>query len=526
MHHHLLFSAALLALTLLSPVVNATVPEQVHYQGLLTNSAGEPIHCPDVLSCPEGMLDLTFRLYDQDEGGVAVWEEVHEDVALTYGRFHVVLGANTPVAAGLLSGMTYLGVEVEDAGEMSPRQAVVSTPYALRAQVADQLGDLPASDYVTAAAIPDLCVTPEDLPGLLTELGIGEVEGDGDTLASMSCLPGAIAAWNGAFWECDDHLDVYAAHVSDPNAHHPADSAGLDIVPKSVALAGGDTKLAPGTLSLGTDATLSGAQLKTLTQGGDASELHTHGGLDTLSGGLLTNVLDEVLEGPDTPVDIPDNNPAGVFSEIEVGDLGVLETLSVNVHVEASAISQLKIVLFDPNNASYTLHDSSGSGTKLETSWPDPTPLVSGDLSGWLGQTPQGTWRLSVSDWSDDGGGAAGQLVSWSLSMTVTSDNKLVVNGEVEADSLTIKGTLSLESGLPVYELHDICHGEHVGMAVTVDSKPSEPVLTLSPTCKSTSCANKSPSGVYYYACDGTCLTGSPSWPTCSNTLVGHILPP
>ena len=278
-NRHTIFVLSIVGL--LAASAAAAVPEQLHYQGVLQNTEGEPIHCPNADACPDGPPDLTFRLYDDAEGGEVIWEESHLDVAITQGHFQVVLGATVPVSVELLQGSTFLGVEVEDAGEMLPRQAVVSTPYALRASGADSLGGLAASEYVTSAVLPELCVTPEDLPALLAELEPGEVPGDGDTLATMSCLPDAIAVWNGAFWHCDDHLQVFAAHSADPNAHHPADSAGLDIVPKSIAIAGGDTQINTGSIDLGPGASdeLTASMVTTLTGGGEADALHTHAGL-------------------------------------------------------------------------------------------------------------------------------------------------------------------------------------------------------------------------------------------------------
>jgi hypothetical protein len=265
----LVLSTTLVVVALTSPATSA-VPEQLHYQGVLQNSAGEPIHCPDLAACPDGLPDLTFRLYDQAEDGAAIWEETHEGVSVHHGHFQVVLGATSPVGVELLQGSTYLGVEVETAGEMSPRQAVVSTPYALRAQAADNLGGLPASDYVTTAVLPEVCVTPEDLPGLLAELEPGELPGDGDTLATLSCLPGAVALWNGAFWDC-----------------------GHDLTPDSLTIAGTDTQLKDGSLDLGPGLNdeLDAAMVNTLTGGGDADALHTHAGLG--GGGVCYTVWGE-----------------------------------------------------------------------------------------------------------------------------------------------------------------------------------------------------------------------------------------
>jgi hypothetical protein len=108
------------ALAVTTPAT-AAVPEQLHYQGVLQNSAGEPIHCPDLAACPDGLPDLTFRLYDQAEGGAAIWEETQADVSIHHGHFQVVLGATSPVGVELLQGSTYLGVEVETTWEACPR---------------------------------------------------------------------------------------------------------------------------------------------------------------------------------------------------------------------------------------------------------------------------------------------------------------------------------------------------------------------------------------------------------------------
>lgn len=283
---------SLIVLTALSVVAvgsnaQADVPERLHYQGYLTNAVGEPVHCADEASCPDGLLDMTFRLYDTAAGGAPLWEEPHGDVDVFEGRFHVVLGGDVPVTAGLLDAPTWLGVEIGTAGEMEPRQTVVSVPYALRSQSADELAGVPAGDFVTLTALPELCVSTEDLPAVLADLGVLPADAGSDTLASMSCEPSDLAVWSGVAWGCDDHLQEYtdhvaafAAHGADPDAHHSANSEGIAIEPTSVAVNGGTTVLDEGSLDLGPGVhdELTAAMVTTLTGGGDADALHTHAG--------------------------------------------------------------------------------------------------------------------------------------------------------------------------------------------------------------------------------------------------------
>jgi hypothetical protein len=67
----------------------AAVPDTLHYQGYLTNAVGDPVHCPDLVACPDETFDLTFRLYDMAEGGDPLWEETHEALANGRGAFNV-----------------------------------------------------------------------------------------------------------------------------------------------------------------------------------------------------------------------------------------------------------------------------------------------------------------------------------------------------------------------------------------------------------------------------------------------------
>jgi hypothetical protein len=87
-------------------------------QGRLTDAAGIDLN---------GNFDLTFRLYDVLNGGTALCEYTASFVNVEDGLFHSYMRADDcPIEGQQL----YLGIEVEDDGEMTPRQLIHNVPYA------------------------------------------------------------------------------------------------------------------------------------------------------------------------------------------------------------------------------------------------------------------------------------------------------------------------------------------------------------------------------------------------------------
>ncbi len=192
------------------------------------------------------------------------------------------------------------------------------------------------------------------------------------------------------------------------------------------------------------------------------------GGSNTLSGisnGLLQNVFDQTYTSTTTPVTIPDNNPGGVLDQIVVPDTGTVQSIKVSVDIEGQTTASLVVTLFDPNNNVYVLHNKANVGTSLITSYPTPTGTVSGSLASWVGQNPQGTWRIIVTDWA--AGGAVGQLKSWNLQFTVLSNQKVTLGGSGGGGELrpTKRFAVQLPPGIP-YLISDL--GNNFG-AMSVD---------------------------------------------------------
>jgi hypothetical protein len=130
-------------------IMDASVPRLINYQGRLTDVSGQPLN---------GSYNVTFRIYDAQTAGSLLWQETHSGLVVQKGIFSVLLGS----AASLNISFDkpyYLEVKVGDE-VMSPRQAVTSASYALRAEAADDAakfsGKTP-SDFVPAS---DLTVAP------------------------------------------------------------------------------------------------------------------------------------------------------------------------------------------------------------------------------------------------------------------------------------------------------------------------------------------------------------------------------
>jgi N-acetylneuraminic acid mutarotase len=143
--------AALFLLTFLATAAFA-VPQTINYQGYLEDSGGTPVN---------GTVSMTFSIYDVPTGGVSLWDETQNSVSVTEGAFSVTLGIANAIDLPF-DVQYYLGVDVNSDGEMTPRAALVSVPYAMRAGVADSASSV-TSGAVTASSIGENCAVGESL---------------------------------------------------------------------------------------------------------------------------------------------------------------------------------------------------------------------------------------------------------------------------------------------------------------------------------------------------------------------------
>ncbi len=99
----------------------ADAPKLVNYQGYLTDSVGAPI---------TGNRSMVFGLYNAASAGSLLWSETQASVSVSNGIYQVNLGSVTPLNLAF-NQQYYLGIAVGGDPEMTPRQPLTSTPYAL-----------------------------------------------------------------------------------------------------------------------------------------------------------------------------------------------------------------------------------------------------------------------------------------------------------------------------------------------------------------------------------------------------------
>jgi len=105
------------------------VPHEINYQGWLGTA--------DDTTGVTGTFTMRFRLYTQETGGAAVWEETHSNVNVSNGIFNVMLGSVNPIPAEIFTGdALWLEVQVENE-VLAPRKKLVSVGYAIQAENAE-----------------------------------------------------------------------------------------------------------------------------------------------------------------------------------------------------------------------------------------------------------------------------------------------------------------------------------------------------------------------------------------------------
>ncbi len=121
---------------------NRSVPNLIDYQGKITDSSSNPI---------TSSVSITFTIYDDATGGINLWDEIHASVTPVDGLVHVLLGSVDVFGTSLFNGSDlWLGINVNDDGEMTPRLRIVSVPYAIYANDADKLDGYDSSDFMPA----------------------------------------------------------------------------------------------------------------------------------------------------------------------------------------------------------------------------------------------------------------------------------------------------------------------------------------------------------------------------------------
>src|SRR5580692_12427907 len=128
-----------------SAAANAVVPPVVKFSGVLTDVNSKAL---------TGTVGVTFSLYNEAEGGVALWVETQNVSPDKAGHYSVMLGSTShgiPAELFASGEARWLGVQAQGQTEQ-PRTLLMSVPYALKALDAETVGGLPPSAFMKAAA--------------------------------------------------------------------------------------------------------------------------------------------------------------------------------------------------------------------------------------------------------------------------------------------------------------------------------------------------------------------------------------
>lgn len=107
----------------------SSVPRLINYQAVVRDGGGVVV--------PDGTYDFTFNIYTVSSGGSAIWTE-DQSLDVNHGIVNAMIGLVTTLDLDF-DVQYWLGVDIDGLGEMTPRVRLSSSPYALRAAVADSV---------------------------------------------------------------------------------------------------------------------------------------------------------------------------------------------------------------------------------------------------------------------------------------------------------------------------------------------------------------------------------------------------
>ena len=121
-----MFSLLLLLCFFWGGTAEAQIPSTLNYQGFLTSPSGAPVNSAG--------LQMVFNIYNVQTLGSPLHTET-QTVTVSNGIFNVVIGSSATLTLPF-DAPYYLGVTPGPDPEMSPRQPLAASPYAIRAATA------------------------------------------------------------------------------------------------------------------------------------------------------------------------------------------------------------------------------------------------------------------------------------------------------------------------------------------------------------------------------------------------------
>lgn len=138
--------------------------------------------------------------------------------------------------------------------------------------------------------------------------------------------------------------------------------------------------------------------------------------------GSEEDVVTYEVDSADTPISIPDNQPAGVSSIVLANTGKYIVEVNVSVNITHTYIGDLIVSVESPSGTNVKLHDRSGNSSDNIITTYDTQTAPSERLNAFAGENPQGIWTLRVSDndFID-----VGTLNGWQLEVVTIDDSEL-----------------------------------------------------------------------------------------------------
>ncbi|MBC8385868.1 MAG: hypothetical protein H8E57_10175, partial [Candidatus Cloacimonetes bacterium] len=155
---------------------SADVPSTVNLQGALKDENGEPVNDTKIIQ---------FLIYDNETSGSVVWSEYQNTVEIVDGIFSVELGSDTVFPEDLFQTEELFITFQLGGAEMSPRQQLLSVPYARVSDYANFTEFAENCNYAVLADKADSCnyaasIDGVPLAGLVQQDMSGDIHISGD----------------------------------------------------------------------------------------------------------------------------------------------------------------------------------------------------------------------------------------------------------------------------------------------------------------------------------------------------------
>ena len=441
-------AAALLTATAMPAF--AAAPETTLVEGILQGSGGGP--------AADGTYSVTFAIFDKATGGTAAWTEGPVKLAIKGGRFSHRLGSTTKIDAGKLAALAGQFLEIKVDGQATARSPLNAVAFSIHAKTA---GDIACSGCLAGKHVANGSIGPTKVNFAYAAAADGVKGGDAKQARALKCT-GCVNTSHLKF-DADVDMGANALKVGKLTAAGDLIAGGIVAGKQFV----GDGSKLTG-IKTPAGACKQGQVVQGINGDGFFKCVAAAGsGIGSVSNGVFANQYSDELFGSKKKP-LTDNNPEGTLDTIDFPDVGLAQSLEIDLELNNSNTADLVILLFPPDAPvlpksiasivkswptnpnvdggkykHYILHKKKQFDAKdktvLKSTWPTKTKEVAGNIHGdWLNKNIKGKWRLLVLDAGFKDNKIDGELVAWSIRIKTLSGKAISLKGSLHVDNAIV----------------------------------------------------------------------------------------